>query len=107
MIKNTIYVYRKKDGTIRKINCDKNTISYFGKDNIKRKIQNDEDTHLILWDNEKEGWRTLIIENILNEESDYNKNEYFSNEIHYWTFATIVIGIMSFLIYNYQIKIDF
>ena len=50
----TIYTYKKKDNTIRKIVTDRNR-------NIISK-----DKHITVFDKEKQGWRTMIKNRILN-----------------------------------------
>ena len=119
MIKQVTYEYKKKDGTIRNIICNENTVSYFKPNGIQKKHRDNNHTHLILWDIEKQSWKTLIMKNIISEKSleiDVNNPEisyvedyesFHLKETYYWIYASIVLALIAYCIYISSIKIDF
>ena len=60
----TTYKYKKLDGTIRNITCDNKKTKLFNLSN------NSKDTHALIWDIENNGWKTLIIENIIRDKGE-------------------------------------
>ena len=61
----TIYNYKKKDGTTRNITVDPSKTQEFRPMQAFFWEWDTDDTHMRVWDIENEGWRTLIMENII------------------------------------------
>ena len=95
----TIYYYLKKDGTTRNITVDPSKIEEFtpacreyfiddltGTSLAWRRSQPVIHTHMRVWDIENEGWRTLIMDNIINtktvciSDTFYNSDETVEGE---------------------------
>ena len=82
----TIYNYKKKDGTVRDITVDPSKTTEFRPMQAFFWEDDMDDTHMRVWDFENEGWRTLIMKNIIDttyvciSDTFYNSDETVEDE---------------------------
>ena len=82
----TIYNYKKMDGTTRNITVDPSKTQEFRPMQAFFWEWDTDDTHMRVWDIENEGWRTLIMANIIDttyvciSDTFYNTDETVEGE---------------------------